>query len=368
MIVRVLAALSLTLAGCTAALPSPSIAPTASSVEQAALVYVLLSDGQLLVANVDDGKILANLVLAESSPDVLRQVHAMALSGDGETVYVLVQDAGRNGRIAAVDTATHRVVRTIDVGSGADYRSLALGRSSGALYVFGNENGAAVVWIVDPRGASARRLLARQTDGRTWSVYQGVVNADETALFISYHGPTTGIDRFELKDGTLTRCAPATSADQGCIRTHGGMLLFRDRLFAATGEGPLLALDPATGARLERHDPQLEGNHIVEFAVDEVGERLFIIGSCGYARGLATVDLRRGVTQVLAPSRRDSSPCGERIALTPDGHRLVVVQTARPVPTRGRPGHLLVLSDAGSVIRQIPTSAEAIDLLVVLAR
>jgi hypothetical protein len=366
--VRVLAGSTLALiAACASAPSSPSVAPTSGGSGQPTLAYALLSNGHLLAASIDDGKALQDLELASSSPQVQAQLHAMVLSVDGATVYVLVEDAARAPRIAVVDTATRRVVRTLEVGSGSAYRGLDLGRRSGSLYVFGNDGGAAVVWIVDPTGRnSTRRLLARPAEGRSWFVYQGLVSADETALFISYHGPdTTGIDRFDLRDGVLVRCSQGPFPESGCFRAHGGMRLVRDRLLATTGEGPLLALDPATGVKHEQYDVALEGNHVMEFAVDEDAQRLFVVGSCGYSRGLATVDIRRGVTQVLAPSRAGSSPCGERIAVAPEGRRLVVVQTALPVPSSSRPGTLLVLSSAGAELRQIPTAAEAIDLLLV---
>ena len=351
--------------GCSSVPPTPRTSPTSDHGDDSVRAYALLGNGHLLVANIEDGTVLRELVLAASSPQILTQVHAMALSADKTMLYVLVQDASRTGRIAVVDTATQQVFRTLEVGSGADYRSLGLGRRTGSLYVFGNEGAAAAVWVVDPTGrASPRRHLARPASGGSWFVYQGLVAADETALFLSYHGDTTGVDRFELKDGTLMRCPQGPQPDQGCFRIHGGIGLFGDRLLATTGESGLLVLDQATGATVGRYDTALEGNHVMEFVLDEVSKRAYVIGSCGYSRGLATIDLEHGTTQVLAPARVASSPCGERLAVAPDGDRLVVARTALPVPSVAGPGALVILSTAGAPLREIATSAEPIDLLV----
>lgn len=83
---------------------------------------------------------------------------------------------------------------------------------------------------------------------------------------------------------------------------------------------------------------------------------------------MAMVDLEHSTTRVLAPARSASSPCGERIAVAPQGDRLVVVRTALPVPSVARPGALIVLSTAGEKLKEIPTCAEPIDLLAVPSR
>ncbi len=366
-IARLLAVATLAfMTGCTQLPAGPSVAPTATGAARGVVAYTLLTTGHLLVVSLDDGKILRDLALASSSPQLLTTVHAMALTADGATMYVLAQDATRTGRVAAVDVASQQILRTIEVGTGADYRSLDVGQRSGLLYVFGNQGGAALVWIVDPTGrAPARQLLARPADGRTWFVYQGLVKADESALFISYHGPDTGgIDRFDLKDGSFVRCPQGPYPNAGCLDGHGSMRFIGDRLMVTTGDVPLLALDPMTGAVAERYDSGIEANHLMEFGVDPTQQRLYVVGSCGYAPGLATIDLPRRLTQVLAPRHYDS-PCGERIAVTPNGDRLVVAQTEQPVPTGALSGKLVILSNTGSELRQIRLPAEPIDLLVV---
>lgn len=354
-------------AACTSVPENGRAVAGPSAEPRPAVIYTLLGNGRLLVASAQDGAILADLVLA-TSPLVERTYrHVMGLSPDGQTVYVLVQDVGLRAAIYAVDASNYRVLRTLDLETGPAYRGIAVGARSGSLFAFGNEDGAAAVWLIDPAGTHpVRKMPARSPEGGPWSVYQGALSADETLVFLSYHGPTTGIDRFELRDQGLFRCPSAEDPRQGCLRTHGAMRLYDGRLFAATGEGPLVALDPATGETLARYDVRLPGNHIMEFAIDEVERRVYVVGSCNYARGLAFVDLRGGTTYVLAAPGRAESPCGERISVTPDGSRLVIAQTASS-PAAGSNGRLLILTEAGIPLREIHMSAEPIDILVVPA-
>jgi hypothetical protein len=197
-----------------------------------------------------------------------------------------------------------------------------------------------------------------------WLVYQGAVASDESALYLSYHGPdTTGIDRFEIQATGLLRCGIAPAPESGCFRTHGSFALRDGELIAATGEAPWVALDPVTGALHAQFDLQLEGNHLMEFGIAAGIGRLYAVGSCGYTGGLAAVDLATHRTEVLAPSRSPGVICGERIAALGDGSLLVVARTAIPVPTLV-PGALVVLSSEGKTLRTIKTSAEPIDLLL----
>lgn len=361
---RLLAVTSLALVACASGPTNALLAPSPTSEARSALIYALLSDGHLLVARAEDGSVVADIVLMPSPRMDITWRHVTGVSPDRRTVYVLVEDVGLRAAIYAIDTSTHTAVRTIDLITGPDYRALAVGARSGLIFVFGNEDGAATVWVADPSGhRPVRRMPARSSDGGPWSVYQGTLTPDETHLFLSYHGPTTGIDRFEIRDERLVRCPPPVAPGHGCLSTHGAMYLFKGRLFAATGEGPLLALDPTTGETLAAFDVQLEGNHIVEFAIDEVRQRIYVVGSCDYVGGLAVVELRGGATRILAPPGRDSSPCGERISVTPDGTRLVVAQKAVS-PLTGSRGRLLVLTDTGTAFREIRTNAEPIDILV----
>jgi hypothetical protein len=327
-------------------------------------VFSLLANNHLLVADITTGAVLAELTLA-SPASLISQLHAMAIGRDGKTLFALVSDASGRATVAAVDTATLKVAATLDPGGGLEFRGLAVGPRTGRLYLFANSGGDAVVRVLDPVGGQAAQTWpARASGGRTWLVYQGAVASDESALYLSYHGPdTTGIDRFAIQATGLLRCAIASFPEAGCFRTHGSFALRDGELIAATGEAPWVDLDPMTGVLRGQFDLRLEGNHLMEFGIATGTGRLFAVGSCGYAGGLASVDLATRQTQVLAPSRTLGAICGERIVALGNGSLLVIAKTALPVPSLV-PGALVVLSGDGKTLRTIKTSAEPIDLLL----
>lgn len=360
---RVLFACGLLLGACTSAV----VVPNGSAPTDPAVVYALLANGHLLVVHLGSGA-TDEVSLTTSAPDEQSEMHAMSLSRDGSMLYVAVADASLNGHVVEVDTASRQIVREIELPPGTSPRGLVIGPRTGNLYVFGVKGGSAVVWIIDPAARTLRRTItARRADGHSYFVFQGLVNAEETALYLSYHGPdTTGIDRYELNGDNIERCFADAPAGRGCFNAHGGMALLGDRLLATTGEGPLLALDPRSGRMVAQYDVQLPGDHIDDLGLDEYGQRAFIVGSCGYVGGLSVVDLRSGRTTILVRAREGDPRCGERISVVPGGHTLVVAHTLRPVAAKERTGKLLVLGDDGRLKREIATSSEPID--IVLAR
>lgn len=337
---------------------------TAGPQPSAARAFSLLANNHLLVVDIVSGATLAELTLAPPESQI-SEVHSMALSSDGKRLFAIVSDDAGGAVVAAIDTAALKVSASWDPGRGLQYRGLAVGPRTGRLYLFANRGGEATVRVLDPSGVEPmQEWPARAANGRSWLIYQGAVAADESAMFISYHGPdTTGIDRFAIGASGLTRCAGASAPDSGCFRTHGSFVIGTKDLFAATGDAVVFALDPSTGARRGEYDVGLVGNHLMEFAIAPTVGRLYAVGSCGYTGGLAVADLASHQTEVLAASRVVGTPCGERIAVLDDGSLFVVAKTARPVPDLS-PGALLVFSSAGTPVRTIPTSAEAIDLLL----
>jgi DNA-binding beta-propeller fold protein YncE len=337
---------------------------TAGPQPSAARAFSLLANNHLLVVDIVSGATLAELTLApRGSP--ISEVHSMGLSGDRKQLFALASDDAGRAVVAAIDTTALKISATWDPGGGPDYRGLAVGPRTGRLYLFANRGAEPTVRVLDPSGQQPiQEWQARPANGRTWLIYQGSVAPDESAMFISYHGPdTTGIDRFAIGASGLTRCALAAAPDSGCFRTHGSFALGNDDLFAATGEPVVFALDPSTGARRSDYDMRLDGNHLMEFAIAPTVGRLYAVGSCGYTGGLSVADLATHQTEILSASRALGAPCGERIAVLDDGSLLVVAKTARPVPDLSA-GSLVVFSGAGEPLRTIPTPAEAIDLLL----
>ena len=287
--------------------------------------FALLADNRLIAVRTADGSVIAARRLAPPPPTAAAASrfarHLLALASDGRTLFALIPGwpaapgvSGQPDRLAVVARSTTRITATFPLpGEGGTYRSLAVGPQSGRLYLFGNRPdpatppatpspatsivaGATVEGVIvtrlDPTtGAVEATWLARTAEGRDWLVYQGAVAPDERTLYVSYHGvATTGIDRFDLVAGGLRRCPPPPQSGLGCIAGHGGFAFFGDGLLTATGDSVILATDH-TGAVIGAIDTRLTGNHLMEFAVDPSADRLYAVGSCGYAGGFSAVSL-----------------------------------------------------------------------------
>ncbi len=362
------------------ALWSPIVALTSSPGSAGSIVFALLADGHLLAVRAANGTVMATrtLTTAPIPTDLLAAGHYLARSSDGRTLYALVP--GDPAYLASVDVATARVQMRYPLARGLLARSLAIGPTTGHLYVFGNRPEPAttpfgtpvedvVVQVLDPRnGRLVAHWTARHADGHDWYVYQGDVDHDERHLFISYHGPdTTGIDRFTMDRSGLRRCTSASPSTHhigsGCFHTHGGFTLFGNDILAATGT-PLIPEMNQTGRIVRRLDTRLTGNHLMEFVVDDKADRLIAVGPCGYTGGMSIVALARGQTRVLVSPQPDNAICGERFVRGP-AHLLVVGKTAEMVPQRGLPGALLFVDvQTGRLRRTVETPAEPLDVFI----
>jgi hypothetical protein len=360
-------------------------------------VFALLADGRVLVVR-PNGRLLAETRLAPPPPPGTDRAtgHYLVLSSDGH--YVLTLVPGRPeapDRLAVVDAGSGQVQVTFPLPDTVTFRSLALGPQTGRVFLFGNAGEvvrppgldslaprqvSVVVAVLDPaRGLVVDSWTVRPTDGHDWRVYQGAVSTDERQLFVSYHGPdTTGIDRFDLAPDGPHRCPDAALPGRGCLDGHGGFALHQDGLLAATGTPVVVELDQTDAVR-RGLDTALTGNHLMEFVVDEAVQRLYAVGSCGYAGGFSAVSLHgAGVpttptvpgewawiaTPEPPPRLRRGGACGERLALG-GANLLVVGKTQQPVPQSGRLGALLMLDpSSGDVTSTVPTPSEPIDVLV----
>jgi hypothetical protein len=360
-------------------------------------VFALLADGRLLVVR-PDGSLLAETRLAPPPPSGADRAvgHYLVLSSDGRFVLALVPGQPEApDQLAVVDARSGQAQMTVPLPDTTTFRGLALGPRTGRVYLFGNAGEvvrspgldppaprqvSVVVAVLDPAdGRIVRGWTVRPADGHDWRVYQGAVSPDERRLFVSYHGPdTTGIDWLELAPDGPQRCPDAARPGRGCLDAHGGFALHQAGLLAATGTPVVLELDH-TGAVRRGLDTALAGNHLVEFVMDETAQRLYAVGSCGYAGGFSAVSLQGGgvpttpsvpgewawiATPEPPRSLRRGGVCGERLAL--GANILVVGKTQQPVPQPSRAGALRMLEpSSGEVTSTVPTPSEPLDVLVV---
>lgn len=349
------------------------------------LAFALLADNRLVAVSVTTGRVVVQTRLGPPPPagahgEWWRSAdgHYLALSRDSRTLFVIVpglvpgRPAGID-QLAVIDVATVRVRAVYPLIRGAAFHSLAVGQVSGRLYIFGDRAvggpfatspADAVVLVMDSiRGRVLADWTARRAEGHNWFPYRGLVSHDERRLFISYHGfDTTGIDTFLISRTGLHRCSSPLGPKDGCIKAHGNIELYAGGLLASEGEGPIYEINAAGRVRRQL-DTHLEGNHLLEFVVDQQRHRLYAVGSCVYAGGFSVVDVRTGSARVLVPLP-NYHVCGERLALA-SSSLLVLAKTQGVIPQIGVGGHLLFLDTyTGHLERSVPTPAEPVDVLV----
>lgn len=180
---------------------------------------------------------------------------------------------------------------------------------------------------------------------------------------------------FEISADGLIRCQNARRPNHGCIPAHGGLTTYGDGLIVATGSNIILEIEE-TGAIKQGFDTWLKNTHLMEFAVDVGGRRLYAIGSCAQVGEFSGVDLKTAgrsikggdIYHVAGGSDRPlvftGEPCGEMLVVANETS-LVAAQLSSVVPSLG-PGSLLFIdAKTGKITRKIKTPAEPVDILVV---
>ena len=280
----------------------------------------------------------------------------LALAPGGRTLYVLVQGSARSGdSVAFVDTARRAVTGRVRLPQGAIFRVLALAPATHRLYVVGDRPARGPQQpVVAALDTAERRLLWTQlvsrTGGLDWWVYGAAVEPGEQTLLVSYHGSsTTGADRLRIGPDGVEACTPPPRPYPGaaCIEIHGRIEPYGDNLLAGTGNPRSILVLDHDGRRLRNLDPRLDGNHLMEFAVDRKRGVLYSVGSCGYAGGLAEVALTTGRARLL------ERPRNRRIC----GERLVVASPASSRSRRRRSPFRPPASGAGSSSSAAPTAS-----------
>lgn len=236
--------------------------------------------------------------------------------------------------------------------------ALTIARDTGWVYALAS--GSLVTQAIDPRtGADRGRMNAPPRDA---DVYDAAITADGQRLYVSYHGNTDGIVRFDATDGGWRRTA--TMANHGSFRLAGG------RVLAATGSQEILEYDEA-GTLLRTLSTGLAGNHLMEFTLDEPRRMIYAVGSCGYAQGFSATPwpaTGTGEPRLLSPLG-DYSICGERISVSADGAWVAVGMvgaSGSALRLATRRGVILILDTAtGGVRQRIETTSDVVDVLAV---
>jgi DNA-binding beta-propeller fold protein YncE len=344
-------------------------APASPPPEQ--VLYALLADGRAVRATPDLQR--GAVFRVGVSKNSFSTGRFLAVAPGGRTRYAL---APGSDSIAVVAAGSARVSRRISLPSGRDYRALVVGPRSGRLYVAYNvpgrrrsevgdrERSAHVAALDPPSGRILAEARMRPREGRSWFVLGAAISPDESRLYVTYHGSgTTGLDWLDLGDDGWARCTRIGEFKvAACMGLpHGHVLALSDEVLAATGHPSVIAVD-REGAVVRRIDTGLAGNHLMDFALDPSGTRLYAVGSCGYVPGFAALDLSSGSR--LAHSRA-RAVCGERITAV-SATRVVVGKTALPQPDAEKRGSLLLVDGRSvRIVRTLRTPAEAVDLLLV---
>jgi hypothetical protein len=332
------------------------------------VAYALLVDNRLLVLGTDAQPVFTlRLGPAQRQPSV--GAH-LALAPGGRTLYALVQGSARSGdSVVFVDTERRAVTGRLRLPRGTIFRVLAFARATRRLYVVGDRPAQGpqqpVVAAVDTR---RRRLLWTALvprKGLDWWVYGAAVEPGEKTLLVSYHGSaTTGADRLRIGPRGVQACTPPPRQIAGiaCIAMHGRIEPYGKTLIAGTGDPRSILVLDRDGRKVRNLDPHLDGNHLMEFALDRKRGLLYAVGSCGYSGGLAEVTMATGRTRLLERPR-NLRICGDRLVVA-SPTQLAIAAPPRPVPALGFGGRIqLVRRSDGQVVAEVPTSADPVDVL-----
>ena len=342
---------------CTAEDERP--APPRPSAQEA--VLALLADRTLVQIAPDSAEVVARAELGPPQP-FAASGRFLALSRDRRRLFVLIPAApGRAQEIRVLDVATLRPVLRFALAEGIVFRALAVGARTGRLYVFGNRprrgrTEDAVITVVGPTGADPQTTIVRATKGYDWWIIDAAVAQDESRIYVSYHGNTTGADWIEVDGDALERCRVRSAPGIGCVtRVHGGVEALDDGFLATTGQNPVLQIS-RTGRIVGTRRSRLPGNHVMEIALDPQRERAFAVGQCSYTGGLSMIDLVTGRTELVTPD-----VCGEAIAAGAD---LVAVAERYNATVLGAPSRIALVDPRSGSARYAKLPLDAVDILV----
>lgn len=353
-------------------LAASSVTAAAASTGREALgapapVFAYLADNTVVRT---DARLVSWRVVrvGERPGEIISTGQLLARSRDHRILWALVRSESK--LVALSDDL--RTVKVVPLPKSWSVRALAVGPKTGRLYLAYNipttRRGrhdplrAARLAVLAPDGS--RRLtdaLLRPNGGRSWLVWSLALDPAERHAYISYHGSdTTGLDVATLRAATIVNCRTAADSRGGCwTHPHGLAVAGEDGVVASTGSQTIEVYD-ADGTLVRSLDTGLENTHLMAFALDRAGDRLFAAGSCGYVPGFAVVGYSSGRRQLL---RRSRAICGETLAFA-GGDAVIIGKTALPVPDPQRQGRLLRIdARGGTVTASRATASEPTDVI-----
>lgn len=363
-----LVAISLALVGCSGNDPD--------STPRERPLLALLTNGELLngtMARLGDGLRLTKGTLRPMSGRL------MAVMPERRLVAVLLAASrSRSSEVVVLTTRGLRVRARLQLPVDRKTRATTLvAPVPDRLVVLGERETRAggrlpVGWVIDiPSGDLLTRWSIPKAARGNWTVLDAAVAADARRLYLSYHGTcdggpgrcTTGVDVASWRSGRLL-CRTRRHSTAGCIAAmHGEVAAVPGGLLGTRGDDQSVLLANEHAQIVDRWSTRLARNHLMRLAYDPASRRVFALGSCLYAGGLARIDLggrwrwRRGIS-----SRGRPSICGERMAAS----RGLVVFTEGPEWAGGHESEITVVdAETGLVRARLPISVPAVDLVLV---
>ncbi|MBT2443235.1 YncE family protein [Streptomyces sp. ISL-36] len=239
----------------------------------------------------------------------------IALSPDGERVYVGVNVPGGNGVLEVIDTESREVTGTVPVGRRPF--DVDVSRDGSEVYTTNHDSFDVTVVATDSLAARRVEVAPHGTEGGLGSwlkPHYTVVRPSDGKLLLPFEG-----ERLVVVDPRSGRSEilpmTADTHQHGAVITPDGTLLVvgTGPIDPAEDEGPSLTVRTSDGA--ERVYP-LAGAH-EDVAVSRDGRTAYVTGGFtrdGYWNGITVVDLPTGDTRRLAAGDR---PLGIAV-LSPD--------------------------------------------------
>lgn len=377
------------------ALLTVSDVPWRNALSQApAKTYIatILASGEVIVIDAATGQaMLSTTSLGNSIPQVGRYLKH---DPRNKRLVVLVPGlASSKARLVEISLPSFATRNLASLPTDAGYTSLDLGERTGSTYVFA---AAGKVLRVSPSGDSITLIQTRDSAGphQEVYVYRGAVALNERRIFQSFHGGRSGLFWYDHDSrGGMHRCPSVAKEAPRCAPSHGSFETVGTDILVATGMRELWRVN-SQGEVIGRYDTGLEGNHLMEFAVNRARTSIAAVGSCRYTGGLSVLSMRaRGTAKqrtgprdlmdarivfvapshVSAPGGFSPEPprasiCGERIAYSNDDRWIAV---ARPILMPFRisnvavSGEILLLDAmSGEVVRKFQVASEPMDVIV----